>query len=264
MNPINRDIIRKISADLRLAEDSRQGLEHPITELYPDITIDQAYEIQLNNIDRKVQEGHKISGKKIGLTSLAMQQMMNVDQPDYGHLLDSMEIKHGDVIDMNRVLQPKVEAELAFVLKKDLVGPKVSVLDVMLATDCIIPSLEIVCSRVKDWKIKLIDTVADNASSGLYILGDKRFTVDQVDLIQTGMSLYKNGHLVNTGVGAAALGNPAYCVAWLANKLYDYGVTLKKGEVILSGALSAAVSVEANDTVTARFSKLGDVSVKFV
>ncbi len=264
MDQNNREIIRKIANDLRLAENSRQSLEHPITELFPELSIEHAYEIQLINIGRKVEEGHKISGKKIGLTSLAMQQLLNVDQPDYGHLLDSMEVKSGDIIDMKKVFQPMIEAELAFVLKKDLAGPKVTVDDVMLATDYIVPSLEIVCSRIKDWKIKLIDSVADNASAGLYVLGDKKFAADQVDLIQTSMSFYKNESLINTGVGAAAMGNPALCVAWLANKLYDYGVTLKKGEVILSGALSAAIPVEANDTVTARFSNLGDVSVKFV
>jgi len=134
----------------------------------------------------------------------------------------------------------------------------------MQATEYVVPSLEIVDSRIKDWKIKFHDSVADNASSGLFILGDERYRINEVDLIQTGMTLYKNGNIVNTGVGIAALGNPAYCVAWLANKLHQYGVTLQKGEIVLSGALSAAVPVEANDIITARFSKLGTVSVKFI
>ncbi len=264
MSQSSVSIIERYAEYLRQAEIMAQGVEKPISELCPEISVDDAYKIQISNINKKVEEGHKIVGKKIGLTSYAMQKLMNVDQPDYGHLLDSMEVKHGDYIEMKRALQPKVEGEFAFILKEDLVGPNITTDDVILATDYIVPALEIVCSRIKDWKIKLVDTIADNASSGLYVLGDKKFTIDQVDLIQTEMTLYKNGSIVNTGVGAAALGNPAYCVAWLANKLYSYGAVLKKGEVVLSGALSAAVNAEANDIITAKFSKLGEVSVKFI
>lgn len=264
MSKKNESIIEICAEYLRQAEDMAQGVEKPISVMYPELSIDDAYEIQIYNINKEVEEGHKIVGKKIGLTSLAMQKLLNVDQPDYGHLLDSMEVKHEHPIEMKRVLQPKVEAEFAFILKEDLARPNITTLDVMRATEYIVPSLEIVCSRIKDWKIKLVDTIADNASSGLFVLGDKKFAIDQVDLIKTEMTLYKNGSIVNTGVGAAALGNPAYCVAWLANKLYNYGVYLKKGEVILSGALSAAVNAEAGDIITAKFSKLGEVSVKFI
>jgi 2-keto-4-pentenoate hydratase len=235
----------------------------PLTELDPNITTEEAYHVQLLTIQRKLQQGHKIVGKKIGLTSLAMQRLLGVDQPDYGHLLDDMVIDNNGEVPSHRVLQPKVEAEIAFVLKKDLIGPGVTALDVILATDYVVPALEIVDSRVKDWKIQLQDTIADNASSGLFVLGDKRVAVDQLDLAQIGMAFYKNDQLVNTGTGAAALGHPAMCVAWLANTLSEYGIALKAGEVILSGALSAAVNAEKGDRFHARFAHLGDVRVNF-
>ncbi|MFJ7730195.1 2-keto-4-pentenoate hydratase [Neobacillus sp. NPDC097160] len=247
---------------LAQAEIQGRGVS-PLTELEPAITIEEAYRVQLHTIEKKIAAGQKVVGKKIGLTSVAMQQLLGVDQPDYGHLLDGMVIENGGVISSNKVLQPKVEAEIAFVLKKDLIGPKVTVMDVIQATDYVVPALEIVDSRIADWKIKLQDTVADNASSGLYVLGGKPILINQVDLAQIGMVLYKNGEIMNTGVGAAALGHPATCVAWLANKLFDYGITLKAGEVILSGALSAAINGEPGDHFQARFAHLGEVNVRF-
>jgi 2-keto-4-pentenoate hydratase len=244
------------------AERHRRGIR-PLTEEIPGLTAEEAYQIQLINIGRKLNEGKRVTGKKIGLTSRAMQQLLGVDQPDYGHLLDSMAVENGQEIPWDRVMQPKVEAELAFVLKKDLTGPKVTVVDVILATDCIVPALEVVDSRIIDWKIKLADTIADNASSGLYILGGNPVRPDQIDLVRIGMVLYKNGHIANTGVGAAALGNPANCVAWLANRLFEFGISLRAGEVILSGALSAAVSAEPGDHFSVRFAQIGEVSVRF-
>ncbi|HZG73927.1 MAG TPA: 2-keto-4-pentenoate hydratase [Chondromyces sp.] len=254
--------IEKLAAHLAEAETLRHGVA-PLTEIYPDLNVDEAYQVQLKTIEKRVDGGETIVGKKIGLTSLAMQKMLGVNQPDYGHLLSGMVIENGGGISKSQVLQPKVEGEIAFVLKKDLKGPKVTVLDVLAATDYVVPALEIVDSRIHDWKIKLEDTVADNASSGLYVLGDKKLPIEGLDLAQMGMVLYKNGKVVNTGVGAAALGHPATCVAWLANKLADYGITLKAGEVILSGALSAAVEGEPGDHFQARFAHLGEVSVRF-
>jgi 2-keto-4-pentenoate hydratase len=253
----------KYAEHLEQAIIAGKGVE-PITVLYPDITIQEAYQIQLATIHKKVAAGSRIVGKKIGLTSLAMQQLLKVDQPDYGHLLDEMVVENGGTIAFSRVLQPKVEAEIAFVLKKDLIGPRVTATEVLLATDYVLPALEIVDSRVADWKIKLQDTVADNASSGLYVLGGKPVKPEEVDLTLAGMVLYKNGNVMNTGVGAAALGNPAACVAWLANKLFEFGITLKAGEVILSGALSAAVNAEPGDHFRARIAHLGEVSVSFI
>lgn len=239
-----------------------KGVE-PITAIDPEITIEEAYQVQLVNIDKQLKLGKRIVGKKIGLTSLAMQQLLKVDQPDYGHLLDDMVVENGGTIPFSRVLQPRVEAEIAFVLKRDLVGPRVTALEVLMATDYVLPALEIVDSRVADWKIKLQDTIADNASSGLYVLGGKPVRPADIDLPLVGSVLYKNGEIMNTGVGAAALGDPAVCVAWLANKLFEFGITLKAGEVILSGALSAAVNAKPGDQFTARLGHLGEVSVIF-
>ena len=254
--------IEKFAAQLLQAEATQVGID-PLTVTDSEITVDEAYYIQLENIKKKLSEGQKIVGKKIGLTSVAVQKMLGVDEPDYGHLLDSMVVENGGTIDCKTMLQPKVEGEIAFVLKKDLKGPNVTAVDVIQATDYIVPALEIVDSRVQDWKIKLQDTVADNASSGLYVLGGKPTKIEDVDLELIGMVLSQNGEMVNTGVGAAALGNPATCVAWLANRLADYDISLKAGEVILSGALSGMVVAKPGDTFTARFAHLGQVSVNF-
>jgi 2-keto-4-pentenoate hydratase len=254
--------IEKFAAQLIEAEQTRVGMD-PLTTVDPEISIDEAYYIQLQNIKKKLVEGQKIVGKKIGLTSVAVQKMLGVDEPDYGHLLDSMVVENGGTIDIKTMLQPKIEGEIAFILKKDLKGPNVTVLDVLQATDYVVPALEIVDSRVQDWKIKLQDTVADNASSGLVVLGGKPTKIEDIDLELIGMVLMQNGEVANTGVGAAALGNPASCVAWLANRLADYDITLKAGEVILSGALSSMVVARPGDNFTARFAHLGQVSVNF-
>jgi 2-keto-4-pentenoate hydratase len=254
--------IEKFAAQLLEAEATRVGID-PLTVVDPEITVDEAYYIQLENIKKKLNEGQKVVGKKIGLTSVAVQKLLGVDEPDYGHLLDSMVVENGGTIDTKDMLQPKIEGEIAFVLKKDLKGPNVTAVDVIQATDYILPALEIVDSRVQDWKIKLQDTVADNASSGLYVLGGKPTKLEDIDLELVGMVLSQNGEMVNTGVGAAALGNPATCVAWLANRLADYDISLKAGEVILSGALSGMVVAKSGDSFTARFAHLGQVSVNF-
>jgi 2-keto-4-pentenoate hydratase len=254
--------IKQFAYQLAEAETTRVGIS-PLSSVDPELTIKEAYSIQLENIQRKVAEGQTIVGKKIGLTSLAMQRLLGVNEPDYGHLLDGMVVENGGHISIEQVLQPKVEAEIAFILKKELRGPNVTALDVLQATDYIVPALEIVDSRVKDWKITLADTVADNASSGFYVLGGKPAKIEDIDLELVGMVLTKNGELVNTGVGAAALGNPANCVAWLANKLAEFDISLKAGEVILSGALSAAEAANKGDTFTARFAHIGQVSVRF-
>jgi 2-keto-4-pentenoate hydratase len=254
--------IEKFAAQLAQAEATQVGID-PLTVVDSEITVDEAYYIQLENIKKKLSEGQKIVGKKIGLTSVAVQKMLGVDEPDYGHLLDSMVVENGGTIDTKTMLQPKIEGEIAFILKKDLKGPNVTAVDVIQATDYVLPALEIVDSRVQDWKIKLQDTVADNASSGLYVLGGKPTKLEDIDLELLGMVLSQNGEMVNTGVGAAALGNPATCVAWLANRLADYDISLKAGEVILSGALSGMVVAKSGDSFTARFAHLGQVSVNF-
>ncbi|MCD2137593.1 2-keto-4-pentenoate hydratase [Salinicoccus halitifaciens] len=253
---------KHLAALLRQSKYDRKSISS-LTAGSIDLSIDSAYHIQLENIKYEMKQGREITGKKIGLTSKKVQEMLGVDEPDYGHLLDDMEIDDGGSISFRQLLQPKVEGELAFRLKEDLKGPGVTSMDVLKATDRIFPSIEVVDSRIKDWKISLIDTVADNASAGYFVLGKTGRKVTDVDVKKVEMALYRNGQLLNTGVGTAALGNPAYCVAWLANKLSNYNIPLKAGEVILSGALSGMVEVKPGDKVRAEFSELGEVEVSF-
>jgi len=235
----------------------------PLTERDKDLDVKDAYQIQLETVKLKTDQGKKVIGKKVGLTSKAMQEMLKVDEPDYGHLFDDMEVKNGDVIDTKTMIAPRVEAEIGFILSEDLVGPNITFLDVIMATDYVVPTLEIIDSRIEDWKIKLVDTVADNGSSAKVVIGDQKKNLEEVDLRLNGMILSKNDDIIATGAGAAALGHPAEAIAWLANKLSEFDITLKKGELILPGALSGAVAVEAGDDITADFGTLGTVSVSF-
>lgn len=259
---VREDIVVELSNHLQQAEEQHQSVEPPIN-LISDLTVKEAYFIQLHTIQNKLREGQKISGKKIGLTSLAMQQSLGVNEPDYGHLLDQMFFSNNSEISYKKVLQPRVEGEIAFILKKDLKGPNVTKDDVLLATEYIVPALEIVDSRITDWKISLADTIADNASSGMYVLGEQKYSPDQLELPSVKMDLYKNGEKINSGFGRDVLDHPAEAVAWLANKLSEFGITLNAGEVILSGAISSAISAEPGDSFQARFTDLGEVAVHF-
>ena len=254
--------IQKFADMLYEAEASRVPIE-PLTDMDGSLSIDDAYAIQLANIDRVVKEGQVISGKKIGLTSKSVQKQLGVDEPDYGHLFESMNCSDG-ICEIDQLISVKVEGEIAFVLKEGLSGGNVTAEDVRKATDYVVPAFEIVDSRVADWRIKLIDTVSDNASSGRYVLGSKKNKIEDVDLPNVEMKLYKNGELANEGKGSAVLGDPAETVAWLANKLWGYGVEFFKGEVILSGALSAMVTAEKGDEFVADFGDFGKAEVKFV
>jgi len=255
--------VQDLARQLVAAEHERTPLS-PLSETYPGLTVSDAYAVQLAAIAHKVERGAKVVGKKIGLTSKVMQQMFAVDQPDYGHLLDTMAVANGGEAPMTRLLQPRVEGEIAFLLKQDLRGPGVTEAQVLAATEAVIPAIEIIDSRIRDWKIKLADTIADNASSGMFVLGDTRTAVRQVDLRLVGMVLEKNGELAGTGAGAAALGHPAASVAWLANKLAEFGLSLNAGEVILSGSLAVAPPVTNGDVIAVQFAQLGAVTVRFV
>lgn len=244
------------------AEQDRKPIS-PLTQTDPGITVDEAYRIQLKVIERKKSSGQVVVGKKIGITSLAMQTMLGVKEPDYGHILNGMVIMEGEKIPAADLIQPRIEGELAFVLKEDLKGPGITMTDVIRCSEGVIPALEIIDSRIVDWKIKLPDTVADNASSARIVLGGKITPLLGFDLRTVGMVLEKNGEVIATATGAAVLGNPPQAVAWLANKLAVYGISLRKGEVILSGSLTAAVPVAAGDFIRADFGPLGDVKIKF-
>ncbi|MDN3014702.1 2-keto-4-pentenoate hydratase [Paenibacillus sp. BSR1-1] len=254
--------IQKAATALLEAEIHKKPIE-PFTSSPEVISVDDAYQIQLQQIRRKVENGSVIVGKKVGLTSKAMQDMFNVNQPDYGHILNDMIFDDGESIPLDRFIQPKVEFEIAFVLKKDLQGPGITLKDVIDATDYVVPALEIIDSRIKDWQIKFEDTVADNGSSAGAVIGKKTTPINGHDLARIGMRVYKNGEFFDSAVGAEVMGHPALAVAWLANALSSYGISLHSGEFILAGALSKAVGLEPGDTFTAEFDHLGSVSATF-
>ena len=199
----------------------------PLTTTFGAIDAHTAYEIQLVNIRRHLAEGDVVSGHKVGLSSKAMQRMLDVDEPDYGHLLNTMFRFESDIVEFSRFLQPRVEIEVAFVLGRTLVGPDVTVADVLSATQYILPAIEIVDSRVVDWKVKLADTIADNASSGAVVLGGTPTKLTDLDLRLIGATLRVNGELRETGASGAVLGNPAVAVAWLANKVAAFDIVLE-------------------------------------
>ncbi|WP_298700131.1 2-oxopent-4-enoate hydratase [uncultured Variovorax sp.] len=235
----------------------------PLTNRHADITIEDAYRIQQRMLARRIEAGERVVGKKIGVTSAAVMNMLGVFQPDFGYMLDGMIVAQGESIAMSSLIQPKAEGEIAFVLKRDLMGPGLSNADVLAATECVMPCFEIVDSRIRDWKIKIQDTVADNASCGVFVLGDNAVDPRRVDLYTCGMVLEKNGEIIATGAGAAALGSPVNAVAWLANTLGRLGIPLKAGEVILSGALAAMFPAKAGDNFRVTIGGLGGCSVRF-
>lgn len=247
-----------------LFEADRSGVPvDPLTDRHPELGIDDAYAIQTHNTDRHVTGGAHVRGRKIGLTSRPMQELLGVDEPDFGVLLDTMFVEDGDEIDLTSLVQPRVEAEMAFVLEHELVGPGVTTANALAAIAGVLPAIEIVDSRVKDWKIQLVDTVADNASSGLIVMGGNLRKVTDIDLRLVGMALSRNGAIIDTGAGAAALGNPARCVAWLANKLAEFEISLRPGDVILPGAVHRMVTVEPGDVFRAEYAHLGAVTARF-
>lgn len=238
----------------------------PLTAEENDITIEDAYAIQNEFLKRKMSaDGSRIIGKKIGVTSKVVMDMLGVHQPDFGYLMSDMIYSDGDEIDVtNGMIQPKAEGEIAFVLKEDLQGPGITTADVIRATKFVMPCFEIVDSRIKDWKIKIQDTVADNASCGYIVFGANGVDPKEVDLTTCGITLERNGELLHTGAGAAALGSPVNAVVWLANTLGKFGVGLKSGEVILSGALCAMVNIEPGDNMTINIGGIGSASCRFV
>ncbi len=236
----------------------------PLTDREPSITIEDAYQIQLRMIQRRLDAGETIVGKKIGVTSKVVMDMLKVDQPDFGQMTSGMVFNEGEAIRADSMIAPKAEAEVAFVLKSDLMGPGVTAADVLRATDFVVPCFEIVDSRIKDWKIKIQDTVADNASCGVLTLGGVRRSPRQLDLALAGMVLEKNGEVISTAAGAAVQGSPVNAVAWLANTLGRLGIGLKAGEVILSGSQSPLVPVAAGDSLRCDVGGLGGTSVRFI
>ena len=260
---MHAELHQTLGDELYAALRDRQAVE-PLSARHPEVSIADAYAIQQRMLARRLAAGERVVGKKIGVTSQAVMDMLGVFQPDFGWLTDGMVYNEGQAIPADTLIQPKAEGEIAFVLKKTLRGPGVTAADVLAATEGVMACFEIVDSRIRDWKIKIQDTVADNASCGVFVLGDRLVDPRDVDLATCGMVLEKNGEIVATGAGAAALGHPANAVAWLANTLGAHGIALEAGEVVLSGSLAAMVPVRAGDNLRVTIGGIGGCSVRFI
>lgn len=252
------------TADARLHEAAVGGAAcAPVRDLIGETDQDLAYQVQMLGIQRRVDAGSRVIGRKIGLTSPAVQTQLGVDTPDYGVLLDDMIFADREPIALSRFLQPRAEAEIAFVLGRDLDNPTTHIADVIRATEFVLPSIEIVDSRIAGWDIRVTDTIADNASSGAFVLGTTPRRLEGLDLSAVGMSLEFGGEPCSTGIGAACLGSPVIAVAWLARAVARQGQPLRAGEIVLSGALGPMVAATPG-VFRARIDELGEVCADFV
>jgi 2-keto-4-pentenoate hydratase len=248
------------AADLLYKSASTSQPIAPVRDLIGAQNIDMAYAVQEINVAKRMRGGDKVTGKKIGLTSFAVQEQLGVDQPDYGVLFNTMEVKNGS-LPFSELMQPKAETEIAFVMAEDLDGD-INISDLIGAIDYAVVAIEIVGSRVADWNIKITDTIADNASASHYILGDQRKDIDDLNLVDCKMTLTKNDTIASEGTGAACMDNPLNAALWLAQKMAKQGNPLRKGEVLLSGALGPMVAIEQGDEFVASIEGLGSVSLK--
>lgn len=257
------EYINEIAQSLLQAEQNRTAIK-PIIDTNQALTIEQAYQISKAVLDlRSQRDGVRVVGRKVGITSKAVQQWLKVDQPDFGYITNDRVISDPGVLSSSVFIQPRIEGEIAFILKHDLAGPGLTATDIIRATDFILPALEVVDSRIENWQITIQDTVADNASSGYCVLGQKPVLLSELDLSLAGMSLYENGRVGSTGTGAACLGHPVNAVVWLANTLGQLGEVLKAGEIIMSGALGPVLNVKENNHYRMVLAGIGDVSCYF-
>jgi 2-keto-4-pentenoate hydratase len=234
----------------------------PFTDSEPDLGMADGYAIQQELVPLLLADGDRVVGHKVGVTSAAMQKMIGIDSPDYGPVLASTVYRDGDAIGLDRFIQPKIEAEIVFVLGSRLQGPGIGPTDVAPAIAGVAAAMEIVDSRIADWRIKLADTVADLASNGAMATSSRIVPITDIDTRLVGMTLTRNGELIDTGAGAAALGDPVAVVAWLANVLGGDGVALEPGHLIMTGALHAAVPMTPGDVFRAEFDRLGPITVR--
>jgi len=263
MSTLSPEVITQLAEHLENAE--LQVCEvTKITDDYPDMDFEDAYDIQWEIRRRKVARGNKIVGMKMGLTSWAKMAQMGVKEPCYGFLADYFSSPDGAAIDTTKLIHPKVEAEIAFVLKAPLKGPGIHVADVYAATDFVLPAVEIIDSRYRDFKFDIKSVVADNSSSSRFVTGGRCLPVNHMDLRTVGVVMEKNGEIVELSTGAAVLGNPAESVAMLANMLGERGEELAAGTFIMTGGVTAAVAVAAGDSITVRYHEMGSINMRFV
>ena len=259
---VSRDQLKE--AALRLYEaDAKKTDCAPVRDIIGAADLDAAYAVQRINTAKRIESGAKVVGHKIGLTAPVVQEQLGVDQPDFGLLWDDKEVKDGSVISVSELMQPKAEAEIAFVLRKDLDGDQISQEDVIDAIDYAMASIEIVGSRIRNWDIKITDTIADNASASHWVVGGQQIDQNKLDLLHCKMNMTKNGELVSEGVGKNCLGSPLYALEWLARKMVTMGEPLKSGDLILTGALGPMIPIHAGDHIEAHIEGLGQVSVSF-
>ncbi|MGJ6123150.1 2-keto-4-pentenoate hydratase [Mycolicibacterium sp. Y3] len=259
---LSDNMINTAAAVLETAQRSRVPAP-PLTESYPGFNQGDAYAVQRVNLRRRLEQGRVVVGHKVGLTSAAMQQLLGVDQPDFGYILDDMVVPDNAVVAADQFCAPRVEPEVAFLLRAPLRGPHVTIEEVYEATESVASALEIVDSRIADWRITLPDTVADNASSGAVVLGTWVPYHHHLDLPGLGASLLINGVETDTGMGTAVMGDPAAAVTWLANALAAFSVTIEPGQFVMSGSFTSARFIHAGDTVTTDITGLGAVSLRF-
>jgi len=259
---LSDEVRREVAAALAAAEADRAPIP-PLRETWPALDVVDAYEIQLVNIRQRLAAGATINGHKVGLSSHAMQEMMGVDEPDYGHLLSDMEVFSERPVSVGRYCMPRVEVEVAFILGETLPGAGCTEDDVLNATAFVAPSIELIDSRIDNWNIRIGDTIADNASSAGYLLGPDRVKPDEINLLTIDARLRCNGEQVAAGRSDAVLGNPVTAVAWLARKVASFGVTLEAGHVVLPGSVHRAIDAHAGDHFEAEFDGLGTVRLDF-
>ena len=262
---MDAQLIETLGDELFHALNARQSLP-PLTQRYPAISLDDAYQISRRFLARREAVGEQVIGKKIGVTSRAVQEMLDVHQPDFGFLTDRMQVADGSDISFaaHHLVQPRAEGEIAFVLGEDLQGTDITANDVLAASEWVMPCFEIVDSRIENWQIRIQYTVADNASCGVFALGQQRVDPRELDLAEVQLHLFKNGLPVGSGLGSAVQGHPCAAVAWLANTLGRLGIPFRKGEIILSGALAPLVPVAPGDFVSLSLSGMGEMHLNFV
>lgn len=264
MSSLCPELINSLGDELYAALRERRTLS-PLTARQPGLSIEEAYRISLRMLQRRRADGETVIGKKIGVTSKPVQEMLGVHQPDFGFLTNVMHVVDGSTVSLAAagLIQPKAEGEIAFKLKSDLRGPGVTAQDVLNATECVAACFEIVDSRIEDWKIKIEDTVADNASCGVFVIGADRVDPRELDLAAVQMQVYCNDELVAQGTGAAVQGHPATAVAWLANTLGEYDIPFLAGEWILSGSLAPLLPIRPGDRFAMSLSGIGTASINF-
>ena len=256
----NKDFLYQLANSLFDAESERRSIA-PLTDSCPDLELEDAYRIQQINVDRRIAAGEKIIGHKIGLTGKPMQEKFGVDEPDYGHLLDTMYQDEDEALDLEKLIDPQVEVEPAFILGKQLAGPGLTSADVIAATDYVVACFEVIDSRITDWRIKLPDTVADNGSSARFTLGTQKISPDGLELDNLETVLEIDGEIVDTGNTNAILGHPANGIAWLGNKVAEFGVVLEAGHVVLPGTCIRSFRISGHRKATGRIAGLGAVTL---